>query len=216
MIVEMIEGSSFVSNCYIVGSEKSGIGMVVDPSTRLRNILRATRRLELSISIVVVTHTHPDHVGSLTQVVEATEAEFLVHEREETSGLMQSLGRVVGMFQGGDLRRLPRPDRILRDGDVIKIGELEFSVIYTPGHTAGGICLYGHGILFSGDTLFYQGVGRTDMPGMSHSRLMNSIVKTLMSLPDETKVYPGHGPSTTIGWERNYNPFVREWLRSGR
>lgn len=216
MIIELIEGGSFMSNCYIVGSEGGGEGMVIDPSPKPREIMKTARKVGLSLSMIVATHAHPDHVASLTQVWEATRADFLIHEDEETRGIMQSFGRLVGLFQGGSLKALPRPDRLLRDGDTIDIGSLKFTVIHTPGHTAGGISLYGHGVLFSGDTLFNSGIGRTDLPGMSHGWLMDSICNRLMSLPDNTKVYPGHGPSTTIGWERQYNPFIHDWLSRGR
>jgi hydroxyacylglutathione hydrolase len=97
----------------------------------------------------------------------------------------------------------------LKDGDVLDIGDLHFTVLYTPGHSQGGISLVGHGIVFSGDTLFNLGVGRTDFPGCSHEQLMKSIREKLMTLPDETVVYPGHGPETTIGDERRMNPFIR-------
>jgi glyoxylase-like metal-dependent hydrolase (beta-lactamase superfamily II) len=103
----------------------------------------------------------------------------------------------------------PRPDRLLKDGDLIDLGDLHFEVLYTPGHSSGGICLSGHRVVFSGDTLFKLGIGRTDFPGMSHERLLKSIGEKLMVLPDETVVYPGHGPSTTIGDERRGNPFLQ-------
>jgi glyoxylase-like metal-dependent hydrolase (beta-lactamase superfamily II) len=103
----------------------------------------------------------------------------------------------------------PKPDRLLRDGDRIEIGDLHFEVLHTPGHSAGGICLSAHGVVFSGDTLFNFGIGRTDFPGCSHERLIKSIREKLMVLPDETLVYPGHGPPTTIGDERRGNPFLR-------
>ena len=103
----------------------------------------------------------------------------------------------------------PPPDRLLGDGESIDIGDLRFSVLHTPGHTPGGICLLGEGIVFSGDTLFNYGVGRADLPGGSYSQLMDSISTKLMTLPDTTIVYPGHGPDTTIGTERQGNPFLR-------
>jgi hydroxyacylglutathione hydrolase len=113
----------------------------------------------------------------------------------------------LGVFP---IKSPPRPDRLLTDGDLIDIGDLRFEVLYTPGHSSGGISLAGHGVVFSGDTLFNSGIGRTDFPGMSHERLMKSIQEKLMALPDETIVYPGHGPSTTIGDERRNNPFLRD------
>ena len=103
----------------------------------------------------------------------------------------------------------PEPDRLLHGGDVIEVGDLKFTVLHTPGHTPGGISLLGHGVVFSGDTLFNFGIGRTDIPGGSYAKLMDSIITKLMVLPDPTVVYPGHGPKTTIGTERIGNPFLR-------
>lgn len=109
---------------------------------------------------------------------------------------------------GGSLKSPPKPDRLLRDGDVIEVDDLKLTVLHTPGHSPGGISLLGDGLVFCGDTLFNFGIGRTDMPGGDYGKLMDSIITKLMVLPDETRVYPGHGPSTTIGTERKRNPFL--------
>jgi glyoxylase-like metal-dependent hydrolase (beta-lactamase superfamily II) len=109
---------------------------------------------------------------------------------------------------GGSFSQLPKPDRLLKDGDTIDIDGLHFTVLHTPGHSPGGISLYGHEIVFTGDALFNYGIGRTDFPGCSYDQLMASIQNKLMTLPDETIAYPGHGPSTTIGEERRGNPFL--------
>jgi glyoxylase-like metal-dependent hydrolase (beta-lactamase superfamily II) len=211
MIIETIEGrGGFLSNCYIVGSEETGEGMVIDPSARATTILRVAKKRGLSITLIVATHTHPDHVATLARVKDATGADFLLHEDEETRGIMQTFGRLMGPLVGGSLRRLPKPDRFLREGDIVNLGELNFKVLHTPGHTSGSISLWGHGVVFCGDTLFNQDIGRTDLPGMSRFRLVRSIHNKLMTLPDETRVLPGHGPETTIGFERKYNPFLQE------
>jgi glyoxylase-like metal-dependent hydrolase (beta-lactamase superfamily II) len=117
--------------------------------------------------------------------------------------------RVLTSIGVSPVKSLPRPDRILKDGEHIDVGDLHFDVLHTPGHSSGGICLSGQRVVFSGDTLFNSGIGRTDFPGMSHERLIKSIREKLMVLPDETVVYPGHGPSTTIGDERRGNPFLQ-------
>ena len=117
MIVETLEEGFFVSNCYIVGCEETGKGMVIDPSTKPKVILNTAKNLGLSISLVVATHTHPDHVTSLAQVYEATGAEYLVHEYEKTGGITQSFGRLVGLMQSGSLKAPPKPHRLLRDGE---------------------------------------------------------------------------------------------------
>ena len=127
------------------------------------------------------------------------------------SSAKQVPGELERMFSAmsGSSLDIPEPDRTLMDGDVIEIDDLRFHVLYTPGHSADGICLYGHGILFSGDTLFNCGIGRTDFPGCSYQQLETSIRKKLYVLPDNTVVYPGHGPETTIGDEKRGNPFIR-------
>ena len=121
---------------------------------------------------------------------------------------MGMISRMLATMTGGSFDQLPKPDKLLKDGDTIDIDNLCFTVLHTPGHSPGGISLYGHGIVFSGDTLFNYGIGRTDFPGCSHNQLMHSIQNKLMTLPDNTVVYPGHGPSTTIGEERRGNPFL--------
>jgi glyoxylase-like metal-dependent hydrolase (beta-lactamase superfamily II) len=149
-----------------------------------------------------------DHVGALREVQKITSAQFVIHEAER--GLVFSAPmRMLTSLRVSPVKSPPRADRLLKDGDLVDSGDLRFEVLYTPGHTSGGICLSGHGVVFSGDTLFQLGIGRTDFPGMSHGRLMKSIREKLMVLPDETIVYPGHGPATTIGDERRGNPFLR-------
>jgi glyoxylase-like metal-dependent hydrolase (beta-lactamase superfamily II) len=114
----------------------------------------------------------------------------------------------MGMFMSGSAEPLPKPDILLKDGEAIEVGDLSFTVLHTPGHSPGGISLYGHGMVFVGDTLFNFSIGRTDFPGCSHQQLIESINSKLLTLPDETIVYPGHGPQTTIRAERQHNPFL--------
>jgi len=195
------------TNCYIVGSESSKRGIIIDPGADARLILKTVNDLGLTISLIVVTHLHFDHVGALAPVKERTGAEIAIHETEAKAGLGM-LSRMLSSMMGGSFSQPPKPDRLLKDGDTIEVDGLRFTVLYTPGHSPGGISLYGHGIVFSGDALFNYGIGRTDFPGCSYEQLMDSIQNKLMTLPDETIVYPGHGPSTTIGEERRGNPFL--------
>ncbi|MFO7772981.1 MAG: MBL fold metallo-hydrolase [Dehalococcoidia bacterium] len=208
MIVKTLVVGPFGSNCYIVGSSSSEQGMIIDPGAEAGNILRTVQQEGLSPSLIVVTHAHMDHVDALHEVKEKTNAQFALHEAEKellSGGSMRMLAS-LGL---SPFKSPPAPDRLLKDGDRIDVGELHFEVLHTPGHSPGGICLLGHGVVFSGDTLFSFGIGRTDFPGGSYEQLMNSIHEKLMALPDETIVYPGHGPSTTIGDERRGNPFLR-------
>ena len=154
-------------------------------------ILQTVKDLKMDIKIIAITHGHMDHTGALEDVRQATGAPVVIH-RDDSDALM----------------RIGANDRLLNGGENINIGDLRFTVIHTPGHSPGGICLYGQGTLFCGDTLFNLSIGRTDIGG-NYSQLINNIFSKLMVLPDETVVYPGHGPETTIGFERRSNPFLR-------
>jgi len=208
MVIKMLAVGPFASNCYIVGSSSTKQGMIIDPGAEAETILKTIHQMGLSISLIVATHAHMDHVGALRSVKEKTKAEFLLHEAEKGLVLTGPM-RMLTSFAPDSFQAPPKPDRLLKDGDQIEVGDLHFEVLHTPGHSAGGICLSAHGVVFSGDTLFNFGIGRTDFPGCSHERLIESIREKLMVLPDETLVYPGHGPPTTIGDERRGNPFLR-------
>jgi hydroxyacylglutathione hydrolase len=208
MIVKMLVVGPFASNCYIVGSSSTKQGIIIDPGAEAGNILRTVQEMGLSISLIVATHAHMDHIDALRDVKESTNAEFAIHEADKEL-LSTAPPMSVVAFGLSPFKSAPQPDKLLRDGDQIDVGDLHFEVLHTPGHSPGGICLSGHGVVFSGDTLFNFGIGRTDFAGGSYERLMKSIREKLMVLPDETVVYPGHGPSTTIGDERRGNPFLQ-------
>ena len=209
MILKKLVVGPFAANCYIVGSELTKEGVIIDPGDEARHILKKVKDLQLDIKVIVLTHGHIDHVGGVKEVKEATGAEVAIHTDDAKSVSGQE-GRLISMLVSGLSYPAPSsPDRLLNGGDSIDIGDLNFLVLHTPGHTPGGICLLGNGVVFTGDTLFNYGVGRTDLPGGSHSQLMNSLHTKLMVLPDETIVYPGHGPETTIGAERRGNPYLR-------
>jgi len=204
MILKTLVVGPFMSNCYIVGSESTKEGLIIDPGAEANEILKNVKDLGLNIKAIALTHAHIDHIGAVKEVKEATGAEIAVHTDDVSLLQDRSFGTAFGISYPAP----PAPDRLLNGGDSIDIGDLRFSVIHTPGHSQGGICLFGHGLVFSGDTLFNYGIGRTDFPGCSYGQLMNSIQTKLMVLPDNTAIYPGHGPSTTIGAERRGNPFL--------
>jgi hydroxyacylglutathione hydrolase len=206
MILKTLVVGPFASNCYIVGSDSTKHGLIIDPGAEAKLILKTVNDLGLKIDLILVTHAHIDHIGALAPVKEKTGAKFAIHEAEAKAGLGM-FSRMLSSMTGGSFNQPPKPDRLLKDEDAIDVDGLIFTVLHTPGHSPGGISLYGHGILFSGDTLFNRGIGRTDFPGCSYEQIMNSIQNKLMTLPDETVVYPGHGPATTIGEEKRGNPF---------
>ena len=209
MILKKLVVGPFASNCYIVGSEQTKEGMIIDPGDEAKQILEGVKDLELNIKFIVVTHGHIDHVGAIKEVREATEAEVAIHSDDAEfisgqGGLLQSM-----MISGLSYPAPSSPDRLLKGGDSLDFGDWHFLVLHTPGHSPGGICLLGQGAVFTGDTLFNYGIGRYDLPGGNYSQLMSSIHTKLMVLPDDTIVYPGHGPDSTVGAERRGNPFLR-------
>ena len=205
MIVKKLVVGPFASNCYIIGSESNKEGVIIDPGAEAEEILKNVKDLGLNIKFIVLTHGHIDHIGALKEVKETTGAEVAIHTDEAKSLHERSLATVFGLSYPPP----PPPDRLLKGGDSIDIGDLHLLVVHTPGHSRGGICLVGEGVVFSGDTLFNFGIGRYDLPGGNGSQLMDSIHTKLMILPDNTIVCPGHGPDTTIGTERRGNPFLR-------
>ena len=196
IILRKLVVGPYASNCYIVGSDSSKEGILIDAGDEADKILSNVEELELKIKYLVLTHGHIDHIGALEKVREATGALVAVHTDD-------------ARFIQEQLPNVAPPDKLLNGGDNIDFAEGSFLVIHTPGHSPGSICLLGHGVLFSGDTLFNYGIGRYDTPGGSYAQIMNSIHAKLMVLPSETVVYPGHGPETTIGDEHQGNPFLR-------
>jgi len=193
-------------NCYILGDEETGEAVVIDPGDEDDRILDILNNNNLRLRYIINTHAHFDHVGVNQLLKEATGADILIHEEDEE--LLRIAGDQAFLY-GLDITP-SRPDRLLKDGDEIGIGRIKLKVIHTPGHSEGGICLLGDGFVFTGDTLFAGSAGRTDFPGGDMERLVRSIRERLALLPDNTRVLPGHGPETTIGEEKENNPFFKE------
>lgn len=193
------------ANCYIVYDENSKETMIIDPGDEGPLIMEEVKKRHLQVKYIVNTHGHGDHIGANEYVKEATGAPLAVHELD--SSLLTSPRENLSAMLGHIINK-PAPDRFLHEGDELQLGKSKFRVLHTPGHTRGGICLLGDEALFSGDTLFENSIGRTDFPGGSHQQLINSIKTKLLVLDDKMIVYPGHGDPTTIGWEKNNNPYL--------
>jgi hydroxyacylglutathione hydrolase len=209
MIIEPIQIGGFEIFCYVLGDAETGEGIVVDPGGSAEAILgRAKRQGIATIKMIVNTHCHVDHTAGNKEMQDATGAPLAIHEADAEALVHQNQG-MLAMF-GADPS--PRAKILLKDGDKITFGKESVEVIHTPGHTPGGICLYWPGYVITGDTLFVQGVGRTDLPGGSFTVLENSIRTRLFALPDDTVVLPGHNygstPTSTIGREKAGNAFL--------
>jgi glyoxylase-like metal-dependent hydrolase (beta-lactamase superfamily II) len=211
MILEMLTVGPFQENCYIIGDEDSGVGAVVDPGDEAARIALAVEQANLEVGSIIVTHAHIDHVGAVAALVDEYTCPVLMHAESEP--MLKQLP-TQAIMMGLKLGKVPAVDRHIGDGDVLEVGELRLRSLYTPGHAPGHLAFYveDQGLVLSGDALFAGSVGRVDLPGGSMEVLMRSIEEQLLTLPDETTVYPGHGPQTTIGNERTSNPFLQGGL----
>jgi hydroxyacylglutathione hydrolase len=204
----------FQENCYIIGSKRTGEAICFDPGDEPDEIRALAREMQVKITKIACSHAHLDHIMAVRALKEETGAPFFLHQddlelaRHMPASALSHLGR--------NELPVPEPDFFLADGDDLEIEGISLRTIHTPGHTRGSICLYGGGILFSGDTLFHGSIGRTDLPGGSFPQIMESIVTRLLELPDETIVRPGHMDQTTIGAERRNNPFILDALARQR
>jgi hydroxyacylglutathione hydrolase len=209
MIHEIIPVGMLQCNCSIVGDEATGEAVVIDPGDDIERVQEVLARHKLKVRYIIATHAHIDHVGGLEKLKRATGAEVLMHE--EDLPLYQNLA-VQAAWLGVEPPSMVEVDQFLREGDALRWGSLALEVLHTPGHSPGSLSLHlpgDHRRIFSGDTLFQSSIGRTDLWGGSYREILRSIRSRLLPFPDETPVYPGHGPATTIGEEREHNPFLR-------
>lgn len=196
-------------NCYLIGDEEAREATVIDPGDEDDRILDVLNEKDFKLRYIINTHAHFDHVGVNQALKDATGAEIMIHEGDKE--LLRAAWD-QGFLYGLDIPPSV-PDRLLKDGDEIEIGRIKLKVIHTPGHSEGGICLLGDGFVFTGDTIFAGSAGRTDFPGGDLEKLLESIRQKLAVLDDDIRVFPGHGPETTIGEEKENNPFFGEGVR---
>jgi glyoxylase-like metal-dependent hydrolase (beta-lactamase superfamily II) len=209
MIHEIRPVGPLQCNCSIIGDEVSHEAMVIDPGDDIANVLAILAKHKLKVKQIVITHAHIDHVGGAMKLRAATGAPILLNHNDYTLlKLLDLQADWIGMKSPGKVEI----DHSLNEQDTVKAGSLTANVIHTPGHTEGSICLYfpAEKKLIAGDTLFAGSIGRTDLPGGSFEKIMRSLHDKLLTLPDETTVTPGHGPLTSIGAEREVNPFLKK------
>jgi hydroxyacylglutathione hydrolase len=205
VIVKRLAVGPLEANCFVIGDESSKKAMVIDPGDEPDMVIAAVKAGSLSVDYIVCTHAHFDHVGAVPDIKSETGAKIVIH-RDELE--IYQGARDMAAFWGYDIAPLPEPDMLVKEDDEIRVGALSFRVMHTPGHSPGGICLFGAGVVVTGDTLFAGAVGRTDFHGGNIAQLKESF-KRLLSLPPETKVLAGHGPDSTIGRERTENFFSK-------
>lgn len=209
MLLKQMQVGHMAVLAYIVGDKVSGEGLVIDPAANIDEIIREAKINGIEIKYIVNTHGHVDHISGNVGMKSKTGAEIIIHE-DDADMLVSTPSMVLRMFGA---KPSPPADITVKDGDTIKVGNIDLKVIHTPGHTPGGMSLYMPGYVFTGDTLFVESVGRTDLPGASWQVMYNSIMEKLMTLPEDTVVLPGHNygrmATSTIENERRNNPFLR-------
>ena len=206
MKVIQLEVGNLGTNCYIAYCENTKKAVIIDPGGGADRIMSAVKKEGLSVLAIINTHGHADHVLANNKVKELTGAPLWIHEAD--ADMLGNGTRNLSAFIGASTN-CGTADRLLKDGEILTVGDFTLKVLHTPGHTPGGISLLADTAVFVGDTLFAESIGRTDFPGGSYGQLLESIKSKLMVLDDDTKAYPGHGPATTIGWERRQNPFIQ-------
>ncbi len=205
MIIEQILVTNYAVFCYLIADENTHEGVLIDPAGEVETIFRVIEKHNVNIKWIINTHGHFDHTGGNDYIMKRTGAGLLVHE--EDAPLIESVkGKVLTKFTGK--KSFPEVVAFIKDGDIIEAGSIKLKVLHTPGHSAGCICLYTDGNVFTGDTLFTEGMGRTDLRGGSEKLIMNSIRNIILKLPDDTVIWPGHhygrNPKSTVREQKRY------------
>ncbi|MGI6329936.1 MAG: MBL fold metallo-hydrolase [Bacilli bacterium] len=205
MLIKRIVVGALETNCYLLSCKQSQETVIIDPGAESKRIVKEITDLKLKPKMIILTHGHGDHITAVNDLKEYYQIPLYVHKEEEKI-LLNSENSFVHLLTGKDINFTI--DKYLEDGEIIKLGSLIIKIIHTPGHTSGGISLNCNNVIFTGDTLFKGSIGRTDLPGGSLQEILNSIKTKLLTYPDETIIYPGHGSSSTIGKEKESNLFL--------
>lgn len=206
MKVIRIPAGIYAANCYIIYSETTKDGIIVDPGGDADVIFKTIEENHLKINHIILTHGHGDHIGGVMELLDILKVPLLVHE-DDVDMISDAKMNLSNIMPIGAVEL--SPDKVVKDGDIILFGDLEAEIIHTPGHTRGGICIKIEENLITGDTLFQGSIGRTDLEGGDYDTIIKSIKEKLLIFPDNTIVWPGHGVQTTIGNEKRNNPFLR-------
>ena len=201
---------AFQENCWVIGNRRTGEAICIDPGEQAEDIVHMASEMGVKIKLIANSHAHLDHVLGVRGVQSDDNAQFLLHEAD--LDILQGAAESAARF-GMQVEQPPDPDHYIEDEQRVEVDGVALQVIHTPGHTRGSVCFYGHGALFSVDTLFRNSIGRTDLPGGDYAQEMSSIVDKLLMLPDDTIVLPGHMEQTTLQAERLQNPFILQTLQ---
>jgi hydroxyacylglutathione hydrolase len=206
LVIKRFMVGAIETNCYVVSCADTQETVVIDPGDYDPSLAAYLEEKKLSVKYIINTHSHFDHTGGNKKVKDVTGAPLLIHRAE--AGMLPRINLLALMF-GLKVDKSPQADGFLAEGDVVNFGNISLNVLETPGHSPGSITLYTGNVAFVGDTLFAGSIGRTDLPGGSYEKLIRSITDKIVPLGDDTIVYSGHGPETTVGHEKRYNPFLR-------
>lgn len=205
MIIERIPAGSYQTNCYIIECENSKECAIIDPAGSLNKILEYIKSRSLLPKYIILTHGHGDHIGAVEELKELYNIDILIHKEDEY--MINDRNANLSSLMGKGIEF--KSDKNVADGECIKVGHLILNFIHTPGHTKGSMCILADNVIFTGDTLFANSIGRTDLEGGSYDQIIKSIKEKLVKLDENIKVLPGHGPASSIGVEKTTNPFIK-------
>jgi len=204
MIVECITVGPLMENAYLLGDKKTKESAIIDPGDEAKKIIGTLEKHSLKCKYILLTHAHVDHVAGVKELAAVTGADVLMHKADS---LLLKAAPIQAVAFGIRPFIAPRIAKYIEDGEIIQVGNISVRVIHTPGHSPGSVCFLAENVIFAGDTLFQSSIGRTDIPGGDYEALIEGVRKKIFTLPDDTEVLPGHGPATSVGFEKENNPF---------